>query len=280
MQPEQEVIQRWTGSAPFWEKHREIIREMFAPVTRALAEAAEISSGQTVLDVATGPGEPALSLAEIVGPAGKVVGIDPIPEMVAGARRAAERAALKNVEFEVAFADKLPFAASTFDAAISRFGAMFFPSPVDGIMEMLRVLKPGRKIALAAWHHAERNPFHTSLAQVIDRYVEPQPLAPDALDAFRFAQPGKLLELVREAGAGVPRERLLRFTIEAAISVDEFWTLRREMSEKFRERLGALSPETLSKVRSESTASLKEYSTESGMAFPAEVLIVSGEKTA
>jgi len=280
MQPEQEVIQRWTGSAPFWEKHREIIREMFAPVTRALAEAAEISSGQTVLDVATGPGEPALSLAEMVGSAGKVVGIDPIPEMVAGARRAAERAALENVEFEVAFADKLPFAASTFDAAISRFGAMFFPSPVDGIKEMLRVLKPGRKIALAAWHHAERNPFHTSLAQVIDRYVEPQPLAPDALDAFRFAQPGKLLELVREAGAGVPRERLLRFTIEAAISVDEFWTLRREMSEKFRERLGALSPETLSKVRSESTASLKEYSTESGMAFPAEVLIVSGEKTA
>jgi len=280
MQPEQQVIQRWTGSAPFWEKHRDIIRQMFAPVTRALAEAAEIGSEHTVLDVATGPGEPALSLADVVGPAGKVVGIDPIPEMVAGARRAAGRAALRNVEFEVAFADKLPFAANAFDAAISRFGAMFFPSPVGGIKEMLRVLKPGRKIALAAWHHAERNPFHTSLAQVIDRYVEPQPVAPDALDAFRFAQPGKLLQLLREAGAREPTERLLRFTIEAAISVDEFWTLRREMSEKFREKLGALSPETLARIRSETAASLQEYSTVRGMAFPAEVLVVSGEKTA
>ena len=36
MQPEQEIINRWTGSAPYWEKHREVIRQMFAPVTQAL----------------------------------------------------------------------------------------------------------------------------------------------------------------------------------------------------------------------------------------------------
>jgi ubiquinone/menaquinone biosynthesis C-methylase UbiE len=55
----------------------------------------------------------------------------------------------------VAFADDLPFAADTFDAAISRFGVMVFPSPVDGVREMLRVLKPRRKPALAVWHFAE-----------------------------------------------------------------------------------------------------------------------------
>src|ERR1700757_3005315 len=91
MQPEQEVINRWTGSAPYWEKHREIIRQMFTPVTDALVKDAQIGSGHHILDIATGPGEPALSLAAVVGSQGKVVGIDPIPGMVEAAQRAAAR---------------------------------------------------------------------------------------------------------------------------------------------------------------------------------------------
>ena len=187
MQPDQEIINRWSGSAPFWEKHSEIIRQMFAPITQALVEDAQVGSRQAVLDIAMGPGEPALSVAALVGPEGRIFGIDPIPEMVAAARRAADRLGLKNAQFDVAFADHLPFPADTFDAVISRFGVMFFPSPVDAVREMLRVLKPGRKLALAVWHFAERNPFHYTLSRVIDRYVESPPLAPDAPDAFRFA---------------------------------------------------------------------------------------------
>src|SRR5260370_10734362 len=91
MQPDQEVISAWRDSAPFWEKHREIIRQMFAPVTQALIEEALIGSRHTVLDIATGPGEPALTVASVVGPEGKVSGLDPIPEMVAAARRATDR---------------------------------------------------------------------------------------------------------------------------------------------------------------------------------------------
>ncbi len=166
----------------------------------ALIEDAEIGRGDTVLDIATGPGEPALSVAAVVGPEGKVVGIDPIPEMVAGARRAADRRGLKNVQFDVAFADHLPFPDDAFDAAISRFGVMFFASPVDGIRELLRVLKPGRKMALAVWHFAHRNPFHYTLSRIMDRYVEPTPVAPDTPDAFRFAISGKLAEILAAAG--------------------------------------------------------------------------------
>ena len=278
MQPEQEVIHRWTGSAPYWEKHREIIRQMFSPVTQALVEDGQIGTGQVVLDIATGPGEPALSVAGLVGPKGKVFGIDPIPEMAAAARRAADRLGLRNVQFDVAFADKMPFPADTFDAVISRFGVMFFPSPVDGVREMLRALKPGRKLALAVWHFAENNPFHYSLSRVIDRYVESPPLAPDALDAFRFATPGKLRAILSEAGASSVSERLLQFTIQAAISLEDFWTLRIEMSEKLREKIARLSNDQVNEVKRQTLASLREYSTDSGMSFPAEVLIVSGAK--
>jgi ubiquinone/menaquinone biosynthesis C-methylase UbiE len=278
MQPEQEVINRWSGSAPFWEKHHEIIRQMFAPITQALVKDGQVAGHQVVLDVATGPGEPALSVAALVGPEGKVFGVDPIPEMVAAARRAADRLELRNVQFDVAFADHLPFPADTFDAVISRFGVMFFPSPVDALREMLRVLKPGRKLALAAWHFAERNPFHYSLSRVIDRYVDSPPPAPDALDAFRFASLGKLRQVLQEAGAIASSERLLQFTIQAPISVEDFWALRIEMSDKLREKIAALSKDQRTEVNRQALDSLREYSTGREMSFPAEVLIVSGAK--
>jgi len=280
MRPDEEIIKRWRTSAPFWEKHRNIILGMFAPITQALIEDAGIGPKDSVLDVATGPGEPALSVAAAVGPNGKVVGVDAIHGMIAAARTEAQRLGLKNAKFDVAFADDLPFAANTFDAVISRFGVMFFPSPVDGVRETLRVLKPGRKLAFAVWHFAERNPFHSALSRVMDRYVDSPPLEPDALDAFRFAPRDKLLKVFSEAGVAAPSERLLQFKIEtSAVSVEDFWTLRREMSEKLSEKFATLSQAQKLKVSQEMLSSLAEYSTANGMSFPSEVLIVSGTKT-
>lgn len=279
MQREQEAINRWSGSAPFWEKHRDVIRHMFAPVTEALVEEAQIGSRHSVLDVATGPGEPALTIASLVGPHGKIFGVDAIPEMVAGARREASRLELKNVQFDVAFADHLPFPANSFDAVVSRFGVMFFPSPLDAVREMLRVLKPGQKLVLAVWHFAARNPFHSSLSRVIDRYVDAPPPEPDALDAFRFAAPGKLREILNEAAVTAPTERLLQFTIDVPMSVEDYWTLRLEISEKLRERISVLSQEQMTELKRQALESTREYSTDRGLSFPAEVLIVSGAKS-
>jgi ubiquinone/menaquinone biosynthesis C-methylase UbiE len=278
MQPERAIIERWSGSAPFWEKHRDVIRQMFAPVTEALVEDGQIASGQAVLDVAMGPGEPALSVAALVGPEGKVIGTDPVPQMVDAARRAADHRGLTNAQFEVAFADQLPFPADTFDSVICRFGAMFFPSPIDGVREMLRVLKPGRKLALAVWDFADSNPFFYAISRVIDRYVDSPPPEPDAHDAFRFASPGKLRNVLAEAGAVSPSERLLQFAIEAPLSVEDFWTVRCEMSEKFREKITMLSPEQAAEFKRQSLEALRPYSTDRGMSFPTQVLIVSGTK--
>jgi SAM-dependent methyltransferase len=279
MQSDQEILNRWSGSAPFWEKHSEVIRQMFAPVTQALVEGGLIGSGHAVLDIAMGPGEPALTVAALVGPDGRVFGIDAVPEMVAASRRAADRLGLKNAQFDVASADHLSFPADTFDAVVSRFGIMFFPYPVAAIREMLRVLKPGRKLTMAVWHFAERNPFHCALSQVMDRYVDSPLPGPDDPDAFRFASPGKLLAVLTEAGAIAPSERLLRFAIQAPMSVEEFWALRSEMSEKLREKIASLSMDQIPDVKRQMLGALREYSTDQGMSFPAEVLIVSGTKS-
>jgi SAM-dependent methyltransferase len=278
MERDQAVISAWRDSAPFWEKHRESIRQMFAPVTPALIEDALIGRGYAVLDIATGPGDPALEVAAFVGPEGRVVGIDPVPEMVAAARRASDRHALRNTQFEVALADRLPFPADTFDAVISRFGAMFFSSPVDAVREMLRVLKPGKKLALSVWHFAEKNPFFYTTSRAVERFIDSPPAGPDAPDAFRFASPGKLRDVLGEAGVIAPSERLLQFTIRAPVSPEEFWTLRCEMSEKLRGVIAALAGEQLVEVKRQSIEALRAYCLDGGMSFPAEVLIVSGTK--
>ena len=251
---------------------------MFAPVTEALVEEGQIGSGQSVLDIATGPGEPALTMASLVGPQGKIFGVDPIPEMIAAARREASRLELRNVQFDVASADHLPFPANTFDAVVSRFGVMFFPSPLDAVREMLRVLKPGQKLILAVWHFAERNPFHCSLSRVVDRYVDSPPPEPDALDTFRFAAPDKLREILNEAAVTAPTERLLQFTIDVPMSVEDYWALRLEMSAKLREKISMLPQEQMTELTSQALESIREYSTDRGIRFPAEVLIVSGAK--
>jgi ubiquinone/menaquinone biosynthesis C-methylase UbiE len=274
----QEVISRWSETAPYWEKHRAIIREMFAPVTQALIEEARIAAGRSVLDVATGPGEPALTIAELVGREGKVLGVDAVPEMVEAARREASRRKLHNASFAVALADVLPVETGSLDAMVSRFGVMFFPSPVRAIREMLRVLKPGGRMALAAWHFAERNPFHYTVARILDRYVSSPPPAADSPDAFRFAEPGKLRAVVSEAGAAAASERLLQFSIRASVPVEEFWTLRSEMSENLRSKLAKMPTAQVAEVKREAIEALRAYSKDGAMSFPAEVLIVTGSK--
>jgi len=198
---------RWSEGAQYWEKYRDIIRTMFSPITDALIAEANIVRGNTVLDVGTGPGEPALTVAKFVGPEGKVIAIDPTAEMIAAARRAAAESGLENVEFRIETTDGMSFAAQTFDAIVSRFAVMFFADPAGGIRRLLQVLKPGGRMAFAVWSFAESNPFHCTLSQVIDRYVAPS-TAPESSDAFRFAPRGKLLGILKEAGALETSERV------------------------------------------------------------------------
>jgi hypothetical protein len=143
---------------------------------------------------------------------------------------------------------------------------------------MLRVLKPGGRIALAVWSLAENNPFHYTVSRVVDRHIASPPPPPDTQDMFRFAAPGKLLAILSQAAATAAFERLLRFSIHASISAEDFWALRSEMSEKLRTRLAKVSNEQFAVIRSEVIEAFRAYSADPGVSFPAEILIIGGRK--
>src|SRR6185503_16674983 len=104
-----EILNGWRESAKYWAKYSATIRTMFMPLTQALIEQAGIHEGQSVLDVAGGPGEPSLTIAEVVGPEGFVTCTDAVQEMVETARSEASRRGIRNVQFQQCTADSLPF---------------------------------------------------------------------------------------------------------------------------------------------------------------------------
>lgn len=273
-----ETLQQWRETASFWTRHHDTIRTMFLPLTRALIEQARIAPGQSVLDVAGGSGEPSLTIAQAVGPSGFVMCTDAIAEMVAVAEREALERGLKNMQFRQCTADSLPFADESFDVAVSRLGVMFFPDPVAAVREMLRVIKPGGRVALAVWGKSELNPYSYVVTNVVSRYVPAAAVAPDAPDAFRFAEPGKLAGVLKDAGAIDVTERVVKFDMAAPLSPEEFWDMRSEISESLREKLKTLSSEDRGRLADEVQEAVREFFPDGQMRFPAQMLIVSGAK--
>jgi len=116
---------------------------MGQPVTDALVEYAKPAPGMQVLDLASGTGEPAISLAARVGPQGHVTALDLSADLLEIAEKRARARGLDNFTARQADAHSLPFPENSFDLATSRFGVMFFRDPEGALRELRRVLRPG-----------------------------------------------------------------------------------------------------------------------------------------
>jgi ubiquinone/menaquinone biosynthesis C-methylase UbiE len=282
MIPEEQnkVLDAWQTSARYWDKYRTLIAQIFAPLTAALVEEARIRIGQNVLDIGGGSGEPSLTISGIVGLTGSVTYTDPVAGMVEAAEAEAARRGLTNLRFTQCSVDDLPFEDRTFDVAVGRLSAMFFVDPVTAVREALRVIFDSGHVSFAVWGPKDANPFFSSIADVVDRFVESPPQDPDAPDAFRFATLGKLAGIMEKAGAKSVIERNLNFQIKAPISFEQFWQMRTEMSETLREKMARLTPAQLPTVKQAVAEAAREYFVSGTMSFPAEALIVSGRKSA
>jgi ubiquinone/menaquinone biosynthesis C-methylase UbiE len=190
----------WTLVAPGWGKYDPLMRAWGAPVTERMMALAAIREGSRVLDIACGAGEPALTVAEKVGPTGAVLATDFVEEMISFARSKAQARALTNVEFRCVDGEALDAPDGAFDAVTMRWGLMFMPDPVACMRRVHAALKPGGKAVVCCWTEAAENPFVTVPLGVLQRHMEvPQPPA-GAPGIFALASPDRLRQVFADAG--------------------------------------------------------------------------------
>jgi len=174
---------------------------MGQPVTDALVDYAKPSLGMQVLDLASGTGEPAISLAVRVGAQGHVTALDLSADLLEIAEKRARTRGLDNFTARQADAHALPFPDNSFDLAACRFGVMFFADPAVSFANLRKALRATGRMAFACWREPRENPWMMTPLQAVYRHVPklPQP-GPEDPGPFSFASQQRVNRILNEAG--------------------------------------------------------------------------------
>jgi len=196
------ALESWQAMASGWERRREEIERVTLPVSEWMVQALDPQPGDTVLELAAGPGGTGFAAAAILGEQGRLISSDFSSEMVEVARRRAAELGLANVEHRVIDAEQIVLETDSVDGVLCRFGFMLMPDPGAALAETRRVLRPGGRLALAVWSTAADNPWVAIAGRILaERGLSPPP-EPGAPGMFVLADEGRLRELLGGAGFG------------------------------------------------------------------------------
>jgi SAM-dependent methyltransferase len=259
------------------EKWRAKSTAMGARLTEALLEFAQPRSGMQVLDLATGTGEPAITLAQRVGDEGHVSGVDLSADLLRIAARRAQERGLANLSFHQGDAHELPFPDESFDLATCRFGVMFFADVDKALGELRRVLRPGARACFVAWGSFDQPYWQSTMGVVVKHAGEPA-IMPGGQDPFRFAQAGSLPAALRRAGFNEASEETKAVPWNWPGEPEELWEYARSVSVPFRAMLDRVPEEKWPEIETEVHAALRKHAGKDGVHFDVLVVMASGTR--
>jgi SAM-dependent methyltransferase len=244
-------------------------------VTEAFVDYAEPKPGMKVLDLASGTGEPAISLAGRVGPEGHVTALDLSSDLLEVASARAHQRGFTNLSTQQADAQQLPFSDQTFDLVTSRFGVMFFQDCEKALREVRRVLKPGARACFLTWGPFEQ-PYWSSTIGMVVKHVGGPAIVPGGADPFRFSQPGSLSAVLRKAGLSNICEETKSVPWTWPGTAEELWQYVQALSTPFLALLQRITAEKRDDVDREVISAIRQYAHGDGIEFGAVVGLTSG----
>lgn len=272
----EEMLERWDRGAAGWSRHADAIQEFGMRVSVWMVEHLDLQPGQTVLELAAGPGDTGFLAAELIRPGGTLISSDASRAMLGIATGRARDLGVTNVEFKQLQLEWIDLPTGSVDAVLCRWGLMFAFDPAAALQEIRRVIKPGGKAALSVWDAPERNPWATVETRALIELGHVEPPDPDAPGMFALADTERLCGLLQDAG-------FLEVTVESvdlvrpAPSLDAFIEESLDLNAQLAETRRRLSADQWAEV----TARVKEIvqpfaDPEGRLRFPAQALVAAG----
>jgi len=261
----------WNATA---EKYRRLLR-LFEPYGFDLLARLNPKIRESALDLATGPGEPAMSIARMVGPDGRVVGIDLSERMVQLATRIAKERRIPGVTFLAMDAETLDFPDESFDLVTSRFGFQVFANPETVAREVHRVLRPKGRIGVAVWSTADKATAIEAVVGPMLEFAEPDETGYRPTP-FELGGQGELAKLLADAGFGETQEERRTHTM-AFKDEDEYIEILVEGTPLGR-AIQEEDPLVQKKILAKTRANLRKWKSRKGILIPCEGVIVTGTK--
>jgi SAM-dependent methyltransferase len=262
-------IEAWRSVAAGWERQRELVWQSTRVVAERLVELFAPRAGESVLELAAGPGDTGFLAAASLRPGGRLVSTDVAPEMVEAARRRAAELGLGDVvSFAVENMTALSFDAASFDGVLCRWGLMLVPDVAGAAREIARVTRPGGRTAVAVWTDPDDNEWITAPGRsALELGLAERP-PPDAPGPFSLSGDGRLAAVLEGAGLVVETVEDVELTWHAP-SLSAWWDVARDTSRTLALILEAVGTEEVEAIRHGAEHRLERYvQTDGSLAVP------------
>jgi ubiquinone/menaquinone biosynthesis C-methylase UbiE len=266
----------WNRVSPGWRKWDDFNMNFLKPMGDEIIRLIKPKDADIVLDLASGTGEPGLTIASMLK-GGMVVITDLSEGMLELARAKAEKRVIKNLEFVACDVSELPFPENSFDSVSCRLGFMFFPDMLLAAKEIRRVLKPGGRIATTVWNLPEENFWATAVMNVIYKNMQITPPPPGTPGLFRCAKSGFISDLFAQAG--------LRNISESAVSgklnsgtTEKYWNFMTEVAAPVVAALSTADESMKTRIKSEVFESVNKKYPDGNVAIDSSALFIYAEK--
>jgi ubiquinone/menaquinone biosynthesis C-methylase UbiE len=269
------VREEWQAVAGGWRRWEPLFQSFTWPVALRMAAVTRIGDGQRVLDVGCGIGDPTLQVAVLVGPHGRVVGVDLVEEMLATARERAAALGLAHVEFRTGDIARLDLRADEFDVVLARWSLIYVEDVGDALARLRGTLVPGGRIAVVAWAPPEANPWITVPMRALAAVRPVPPADPGIPGIFHLSADGALARALVGAGfQAVGQERIL--LSQFARDPGEFFAMLADMAGPLAPVLTGLGPAEQAEVARAVTAGLAPYRSGDVLRVPAQAQLAWG----